>query len=293
MEAGARYFFREVTQSFKRNLLLNLSSISTVMVLTFQLGFFILLIANINNFTSIALDKLQITVFLSPRLSLEKAGKLKHRIMKHPDVEAARYISKEKALRRLKERMKGKIDLKTITRNPLPDSIELELKDPDKIEEVAEEIKKYPGVDGVQYGDKSLTDKLIKLSNRIYTVGIAIISMLLVSAVFLIFNTIKLTVYSRRREIEIMELVGAARWFIRGPFLTEGLIHGLFGSCISIILLNALYSVVVGWVIEDLPFIPILPPGQAILDLSLFLLAVGIIVGSVSSYVAVNRYLKI
>lgn len=290
---GFKFFLRELSQSLKRNILLNIASISTVMVLTFQLGFFMLAIANLDNFTHKAMEKLKITVILSPTLSLEKAGKLKYRILKHPLVSSARYISKEKAFARLKKRLKGKIDLETLSQNPLPDTIELELKNPEKIKELAEEIRKYPGVDGVRYGDKRLIHRLIKLSERIYIIGIFVIGMLLLSSVFLISNTIKLTVFSRRKEIEIMELVGASQWFIRGPFIAEGLIHGVVGSGIAIVLLNILYSVGVNWVVEDLPFLPVLRPAEVLWDLDIFLLGVGILVGVLSSYFSVNKYLKV
>lgn len=288
-----RYFWREVSQSFKRNLMLNFSSIATVMVLIFQLGFFMLMVENINNFTGIVLSKLRITVIMSPGLSLEKYGKIKHRINKIPEVEVARYISKEMAFKRLKEKLKGKVDLTDLAKNPLPDTIEIEMKKPSKIREVAEEVKKYPGVESIRYGDAELIDRLFKLSRGIYIVGIITISMLLISAVFLISNTIRLTVFSRRKEIAIMELVGASHWFIRGPFIVEGLVHGLVGSGIAILLLDRFYANMSGWILENFKFVPILTPEAIMFKVTLVLLGVGILVGVGSSYVSVNKYLKV
>jgi len=293
MGIGARYFLREVAQSFKRNLLLNLSSISTVMVLVFQLGFFIIIILNINNFASMAMNKLQITAILSPDLSITKAGELKQRILRHPEVATARYVSKEQAFEKLKKKMKGKISLNNLSGNPLPNTIEIELKKPEKIKELAEEIGKFPGVEGTRYGDAKLIDKLLRLSYRIYILGVVIIGMLLVSAVFLISNTIRLTVFSRRKEISIMELVGATSWFIRGPFITEGLIHGMVGAGIAVICLNVIYAYGTEWLLEGMPFIPVVPASSISLYLSSGLLAVGIIVGTASSFFSVNKYLKL
>lgn len=293
MGSSARYFLREVAQSFKRNVLLNFSSISTVMVLIFQLGFFILIVANINYLTSIVMGKLQVTAILSPQLSLEKAGQLKARIMKNPKVTSVHYVSKTQAFQRLKSNLSGKVDLNNLTRNPLPDTLVIELSDASSLKEIAEEVGKYPGIDSVRYGDAKLIDKLIRLSGRIYLIGVIIIGMLLISAVFLIANTIRLTVFSRRKEIAIMELVGAAHWFIRGPFIVEGLIHGLMGSGIAILLLNLLYNSGAEWILEDMPFLPVIPPGAISLDVSLSLLVVGILVGGLSSYFSVSKYLKI
>ncbi len=292
MNFTSRYFLREVAQSFKRNILLNLSSVSTVMVLIFQLGFFIFLVGNINYFSEYAMEKLQMTVVLIPDYPLEKAGQLKFRIMKHPDVSIARYMSKEKALESMRERMGG-VGMQDIGKNPLPDTLIVEFKNPEKIREVSEEIKSYPGVSDIRIGKVEVIDQLINLSYRIYLMGVVIIGMLLVSAVFLISNTIRLTVFSRRREIEIMELVGANQWFIRGPFIVEGLIQGLLGAGIAVIILNSVYFYGVQWLNEGLPFMPLLPPGAILFSMSLSLLGAGALVGVAASYFSVNKYLKI
>jgi len=148
-------------------------------------------------------------------------------------------------------------------------------------------------VEGTRYGDAKLIDKLLRLSYRIYILGVVIIGMLLVSAVFLISNTIRLTVFSRRKEISIMELVGATSWFIRGPFITEGLIHGMVGAGIAVICLNVIYAYGTEWLLEGMPFIPVVPASSISLYLSSGLLAVGIIVGTASSFFSVNKYLKL
>ncbi len=293
MGAGFRYFLREVSQSLKRNLMLNFSSISTVMVLIFQLGVFILLFFNLNNLTAEAKGKLQLTAVLTDNLSLERAGQLKQRVMKHPDVEMVRYVSKEMAFDRLRNRLEGRVDISTLEENPLPDTLVVEMKDPSKINDIAQEIKKYPGIEDVRFGDAQVVDMIIRLSRRVYTVGAVILVMLLVSAVFLIANTIRLTVFSRRREIAIMELVGATQWFIRGPFIVEGLLHGVFGAGIAILLVNALYEAGAGWVTANMSFIPVIPPGQVLFQLSLGLLGAGMLVGGLASYFSVNRYLKV
>jgi cell division transport system permease protein len=293
MKANPRYFLREISQNFRRNLMLNIASIVTVMVLIFQLGFFVLVISNINNFSSVALSKLQLTVVLEPDLSMEKIAALKGRILKHPEADMVRFISKAEAFERLKTRMGGRISLDNLSRNPLPDTVEVELVNPEKIDKVAEDFRSHPGVEDIRYGDQGLVLKMINLSHRIYFVGMIVIIMLVISAVFLISNTIRLTVYSRRKEIAIMELVGAHHWFIRGPFIFEGLIHGIMGAGIAIIMLNYVYTAGTRWLVEGMGFIPIIMPEQVLLNLSLLLLGAGILVGTGSSFFSVNKYLKI
>lgn len=296
MGGNLPFFFREVSQSLRRNVMLNIASTATVFVLTVLLGFFMLSIDNINNISLEIMKTLHIRVVLEDDLSMEKAGQLKHRILKLPDVEMVRYISREQGFEQLKKTLKDKVDLRNLTTNPLPNVLDVEVKHPDKIPDVAGEIKKYPGIekkDGVKYGDKKVVDSLIKLSRFLYISGSIVIGVLLLSSIFLISNTIRLTVFSRRKEIAIMELVGAAQWFIRGPFLIEGLLHGIVGSGCAIILLNMFYSWFTQWIFEYMKFIPVRTSVEVLPNVSLILLAVGMVVGSVSSYFSVNKYLKI
>lgn len=287
------YFVREVLQNLKRNLLLNIITISTVLVLIFMLGFFMLFVENVDSMTQQVLKNLQITVELSDQLDLTRAGQLKFRIMKLPGVEAARYISKEEGFKRLQEKLKDKVALENLTRNPLPNIIEVDLEDPDYIFGTAAEIRKYPGVANVKYGDKEIINNVIRLSRVIFGAGIAVIVLLFVSAVFLIGNTIRLAVFSRRKEIAIMELVGAAHWFIRGPFVLEGIIHGFIGSALAVLFLNLTYYWVFIRMSIYLSILPIIPPNELLPLISVQLILAGSAVGCLTSLLAVNRYLKI
>lgn len=287
------FFLREVYQSLRRNVLLNIASVSTVLVLTFILGFFALLIDNIDFMMDEAKKKLVIRVVLSDQLSLKKAGQLKHRIMKHPGVESARYIGKEQGFQQLRKKLGETIEMESVTRNPIPNVIDVEPKDPEHIPQICKDVEKYPGVTKVIPGKKEVVEAVIKLSHFIYNAGVVIIALLLISAIFLIANTIRLTVFSRRKEIAIMELVGASHWFIRGPFIMEGLIHGIAGSGLAVLLLNLLYRWGFQGVQKYLRVLPVLPPSHALLGISLWLLFIGICVGSLASFISVNKYLKV
>ncbi|MFP4498529.1 MAG: permease-like cell division protein FtsX [Vulcanimicrobiota bacterium] len=293
MSANHKYFFREVNQNFKRNVMLHISSIATVMVLIFQLGFFGLITSNLNNFSQSIMEKFNVTVVIVPDYNIEKIGQLKARILKHPNIEIARFIHRDVAYKKLKESLGTSIEMENLTNNPLPHTLELDLKEPRKIKELSEEVSKYPGVEEIRYGNVELVEKLIKLSNRIKIIGMVIIIILGISSVFLIANTIKLTVFSRRKEIAIMELVGASHLFIQGPFIVEGLAHGVLGSTIAIVLLNFIYSGFYSVISKDMPFIPVIPPELIAVKTSMYLLSAGILVSGVSSYISVNKYLKL
>ncbi|MCE1247581.1 MAG: permease-like cell division protein FtsX [Firmicutes bacterium] len=293
MKGNIPFFWRETILSLKRNMLLNIASASTVMVLTFILGFFILIVVNINNITSQAMSTLKVKAILSDQLSLNKVGQLKVRILKIPSVESVVYISREEGLKKLKEKFKGKVDLENVPKTTLPNILEIKVDKPEHMFTVADEIEKYPGIVKANFVEGKLIDNLIRLSRFIYISGIIIIIVLLISAVFLIGNTIRLTVFSRRKEIAIMELVGASRWFIRGPFIIEGLLHGVVGSGIAVLLLNPLYFWCAKGILQQMSFIPIRPPGEVLLELNLLLIGTGILVATMASNIAVNKHLKI
>lgn len=293
MASNLPFFIREVSQSLRRNILINVASTATVLILIFILGFFISFISNVNHIVNFARAELHIKVVLPDSLNLKQVGNLKHRILKDPDVESASFVSREQAFRKLKNQLKNEVDLQAYTRNPLPQTIEVKLKDTARTVEVAERMKKYNGVSEVRYGDIKIIDSFIRLSRFVFFGGLILILFLLVSAIFLIGNTIRLTVHSRRKEIAIMELVGADTWFIRGPFLIEGLIHGILGSGLAILFLNYFYMWAVGWMKNYMRFMPIKPPAEVLPELSIFLLLTGIIIGGLSSYISVNKYLRI
>ena len=153
MKGNIPFFWRETILSLKRNLLLNIASASTVMVLTFILGFFILMVVNINNITNQAMSSLRIKVELSDQLSLSKTGQLKVRILKIPSVESASYVSKEEGFRKLKEKLAGKVELDNLTRNPIPNVIEVKVGKPMDEKWLKAHTTIYHAVVGTAYRD--------------------------------------------------------------------------------------------------------------------------------------------
>lgn len=286
------FFLREVYFNMRRNPLMNAASVSTVMILVMILGIFLLLAMNLNHMAENVLQQLQITARLTPTLKNEQIQELKKKIILIPEVSSAEFISKDEAFRRLQKNLGRSISISDVGVNPLPNYFEVSLKNPGEIELVAGRISKLPGVETIRYG-QDLSRKIISVSRVVYWTGAVFVILLLVSTLFIVSNTIRLTVFARRREIRIMQLVGAANWFIRWPFVIEGILQGLGGALLSVFLINLFYPFLADSVKNAFLFIPILPPELVIPRLTALLLTAGILTGAAGSIISVNKFLHL
>ena len=175
--------------------------------------------------------------------------------------------------------------------NPLPDSFEVPVDDPNFLEPVAQKIAQLANVATVDYGREEAY-KLMKLNHVIRLVGFVILVMLFASTLLIISNTIRLTVFARRKEIDIMQLVGAADWFIRWPFILEGVTQGMIGSALAATLIDISYRIVVPQLHKSISFLPIMAPAQIMPFLNIGLVFLGCAVGALGSLISINRHLK-
>lgn len=178
--------------------------------------------------------------------------------------------------------------------NPFPDSFVVKTKQPQDTAEVAQAIKKIPSITDVNYGEGTV-EKLFVTTRTVRDIGIVFIVGLAFTAMFLIANTIKLTIVARRREIEIMKLVGATNWFIRWPFFVEGLMMGMVGALIPILILGFGYHYLLSLVTNGsvIPFFKLLPLFPLGYQVALLLLAIGAFIGIWGSMVSVRRFLRV
>lgn len=285
------YFIREVYINLRRNVLMSMASISTVLILSLILGFFIIIVVNLNYWSENIVKQLQIVVYLSDGMNDKQIGILKSSLETTPHIDKIRFVSKEEALKNMKERLKNQFEISDIGKNPLPNSFEVIVTEPDKIPKVAAIIKTYPGVDKVRYSEK-IAGKLLIINRAVHCIGIIIVLALFLSTLLIVSNTIQLTVFARRREIAVMQLVGAANWFIRWPFIMEGVLQGFLGALISLLLIKLIYAYFMPRIEAAIPFLTIVPFNSLFSTVSLILLGTGIFVGSVGSLISVNRFLK-
>lgn len=284
-------FLREVLINIRRNPLMSIASVSTVMVLAMILGFFVIVVLNLDSLSQDLAGEMQVKAYMKDDFAREDAGLFHTKVMEIGHVEGAHFVSKETAFKRLKERLGTKITLDDLSRNPLPDAFEIRVDNPRFLEAVAQKVGKIEGVSSVDFG-RDVAKKMMALNQVVRGVGLVILTLLFASTLLIVSNTIRLTVFARRKEIDIMQLVGAADWFIRWPFILEGVLQGLVGAGLAATLVDVSYRLIVPQLHKTVPFLPILGPAEVLPFLNLGLVALGCAVGALGSLISVNRHLK-
>ncbi len=290
------YFFGEALKSILRNGWMSLASIAVVAITLLILGSFMVLNRNVNEFTQHIKEDVQIVLYVEEEATAAVQMELQQKLIAHPEMQEVRFVSKSEAMERLMDRLGDRAHLVEYymdeESNPLRNSYELRTRIPEDIPQVAREIERYPGVDYVDYGS-GVVEPLFQFTGVVRWVGLLFMGGLAVTAVFLISHTIRLTVYIRRKEIMIMKYVGATEWFIRWPFIFEGLILGFVGALIPIFIIQYSYRTAVVWMQENIYFISMLPPEAVMQELVALLIPLGMILGVVGSGISVRRFLKV
>jgi len=287
---------REGVKNLSRNGWMTFASISAVMITLLILGVFLILALNVNHIAQTIEKQVEIRVFLDVLADKPAIDQVEERIRTLPKVDSVTFVSKEEGLKQFKESLGEKAYLfeGLEEENPLPDSFVVKTKLPQDTSEVAARIKELQYVSGVNYGAGTV-EKLFAATSTIRNVGIVFIIGLGFTAMFLIANTIKLTIVARRREIEIMKLVGATNWFIRWPFFVEGLLMGMAGALVPIIMLSIGYSYLLNAMQTNmaLALFKLLPLFPLVNQVALILLCIGAFIGIWGSLVSVRRFLRV
>lgn len=294
---------REGGKSLIRNGWMTFASISSIAISLFILGIFLLLAVNVSHMSDQIESKVEIKVFLDVNVPQENVAKLRSELEGLEGVERVDYVSKDEGLALMRERMgeTGKQYLEGMDgeNNPLNDAFTVTAKEPREVDQVTARIvalnesKNPKPMVKVDYG-KSTVDNLFKITRIVRNVGLGLVACLALTAMFLISNTIKLTIMARDREIRIMKLVGATNGFIRWPFFIEGALLGLIGSIIPAGLLIYGYYELVESSRSGLEtmMMELKSFDDVYLQLSAILLAIGIGIGVWGSLLSVRRYLK-
>lgn len=295
-----RMFIRSIRDAFKsviRNFSLSLASISCISITLIIVAIAILVSLNINNFTKVIKEDVTIVVFVDSEVLEEGIGVIRSKLEQIDNITSIEY----KAKADLRQEMQASsTKLEAIMKdwseeeNPLKDTFEVKVSDIKNIKDTALIIEKIEGVDSVNYGE-TMVNQFLSAFDVIEKATIVAVILLIIVTVFLIVNTIKLTIFSRKREISIMRLVGASNFSIKMPFVIEGMVLGMIGSAIPIIIViygyYALYRHFGGQLFS--PLIQLITPEPFIYIVSLIVLIIGILVGMIGSYRAVRKYLKV
>lgn len=290
----SEYFIKEVYTSFKRNIWMTLASIFTVVLSLFILGFFSIVILNLNKMANTLESQVQISVYLKDDLSQEEIDETKETLSKIEGLQDIKFTTREEAMKNFKERLGDQqflLDALDDT-NPLPDSFSLTVTSPQQVKTIADTAAALDSVESASYS-QDIINHLFNLTHLIRLIGIALIILLTGAAIFIISNTIRLTVFARRKEIAIMKYVGATDWFIRWPFLLEGICLGFIGGGLATIFLYIVYNQVTQKIYEAMAFFPLIPQHPFIDYISLAILVAGIIIGALGSTISLKRFLKV
>lgn len=290
-----KYFFIDAFKSLKRNRTLSIAAMITVLITFFIFGTFILLGLNFNKAIEDVASKLEIRVYLDNDIKLIDQREIELKLNEQEGVKEVIYESKEEAFTNLKEMLKdnqGLLEGYDLTDNPLPSSYIVKLDAPEYAEQIAKSVKDMTGVEDIS-NQQDMIDTISSFVNGVRIAGMILFVVFIGVSIFLITNTTKITVYSRRKEVGIMKYVGATDWFIRWPFIIEGMIIGFVGSLIASILLFMLYKGAYGYIVSNMFLVSLVSPGFVLGTLTWIFLLGGIIIGALGSIVALRKFLDV
>ena len=287
----AEYYLREVGKSLIRNRPMSIASIGTVAVSLFVLGIVFVLVANMTKLCEALESQVQITAYLSDDAKpqeIEKSLKSMNRISK------IEYIDKGEALKILGERLgeQKKILDALGDENPLPSSFSVTVKSAEDVKPIAEKIGKLQGVEEVNFGQEAAAN-LFDLTHLVRLFGLILMLLLTFATIFIISNTIRLTVFARQKEIAIMKYVGATDAFIRIPFVLEGAFLGLAGGAIAAAFLRSFYSSAVAKILSTLAFLPLIEQYPFLNNLTIGIVLSGIAIGVLGSTISLKKFLEV
>lgn len=289
-----KHFAVDALKSIKRNRTISSAAAATVAATLFIFGVFLLLILNVNQAIKDVESQVQVTIFLKNDITSSAQNTLEDKIKNMDNVSDVQFKSKSDALNQLKDQL-GEQNQNLIagydTHNPLPSSYVIKMKKPEMVAGFVESIKDEDGIDQIRDG-QDIVNQIISITRTVKWIGIVIFSILIAVSLFLISNTIKLTVYSRRREIGIMKYIGATDWFIRWPFILEGIVIGVIGAIISIIVLFYAYNAAYAKISIDPMLIQLVSPYYILTNILWAFVLAGIVIGSLGSIMAIRKFLS-
>ena len=296
------YFLKESLTGFTRNLSTALGSIVTIFLSLLIIGVFLVGGLVVENVVSGVENEVSIAAFVADDASQSDIDQVESYIRGLEGVASVGFTTKDQALENFRSTSTTDIIDALDGQNPLPASIDVELSDPQLVEQVADSIRSnvtyqkiygYDTVDdSLKYGQKTV-EKLFTLTNYVRYIGIALIALLIFIAMVFINNTIRLAILARRKEIAIMRLVGASNGFIRGPFLMEGALHAVIGSLLAVGVLELLRNMALPKLQSALPFLSFDVSLNMFLLIYVALVVAGLVIGLLGSALAMRRYLKV
>ena len=295
MALKADYVVRETVSNLWRNLLLTSASMLTVAVSLSLVGAAFLLRQGVDNATVQWRGGIEFSIYMTTDATQDQSDAVRRELERSPDVERVVYVSQEEAYEEFKTLFGDSPDMvENVSPDVLPPSYRVVpgVDDASAIGALGERFEGQPGVKEVVFAQETV-DTILKVAHTLQLSILAVAGVLLLSAALLIFNTIRMAIFARRREIEVMKLVGATNWFIRIPFMLEGLIQGVVGAGASFLVIWGLRSAAQDWVRGVNLFESFIVSSGQVSATGLFVLALGAVIGAVGAGVAVTRFLDV
>lgn len=289
------YFISDAFKSLKRNRTISIASVITVLITFLILGVFSLVVQNANLAINGVEDKIELQVFLNDDVKLIDKREIEVKLREQDGVKEVVHESKEEAYKNFENSMQGSDGILkgySLEKNPFPESYVVKLEDPSYVDSISDAVKDLPGVESIE-NQQDLINTVHTIVKGVRVVGAILFVVLVGVSIFLIMNTTKLTVYSRRREVGIMKFVGATDWFIRWPFIIEGMVIGLLGALLSTVVLFFLYKFMFSWIVSKMLLVNLVQPSVVFTSLLWQFALGGLVVGGFASFAALRKFLKV
>lgn len=291
----SKYFVTESLKSIKRNKTLSLASIATVMATLFIFGVFLVAVLSIDNIVEQMGSNLQASIYLNDDIAANQITDIQNALQSIDGVKNIEFQDKAKAFQNAKDSFgeEGEELVKGLEEsNPFSMAFVVTVNNPEHLSKVVNKVNSMPGIKKIK-DVREIADKIERWTQAIKVVGISMFIVLMIVSIFLIGNTIKIAVFSRRREIGIMKYVGATDWFIRWPFILEGMFIGFIGSILSIIILYYGYRYLVFNRFVGNLFIQLISPTYILVSLAWKFILAGAAIGAAGSILSIRKHLKV
>lgn len=294
MRFNLGFFLREAFKNMRLNLLMSLTAITTTFICLLVLGTALLVSGHVEGLISVVRKDVSVEAFFVQDASQEQIDQVRSNVEGYPEISQVEYISQEEGFERFQEMFEDRPEIyEGLDSDFVQPSLQIQLEDPASAGAVAEKLEGEGAVvEDIEYPQRTV-ERVGEVTDYVVWGLRGATALFLVSSVLLISNTIRISIFARRNEIEVMKLVGASDSFVRTPFLFEGLAQGVIGAVISGIAVIWLNSLFVEWAANELPFVPISGDSVNMPVVVLILLAVGAAIGILGSFLSVRRFLKI
>jgi cell division transport system permease protein len=288
------FFMREAFKNIRLNVLMSITAITTTFICILVLGVGLLASSHVEGVVGSVREDVSVEAYFPPDASQEEIDGIIRKVEGWPEVSSVNYVSEEEALLTFKETFADRPELyENLDPGVLPASLQIQLEDVTEAEQVAQRLEQEVGFsdENLSYPQQTIERLNSVTSYMIWGLYGATI-LFLISSVLLISNAIRLSIFARRKEIEVMKLVGASDSFVRTPFVFEGMVQGLIGAGLAALVVIWLNFLFIDWSRDALPFVPISADAVNTILVLLTLVVVGVMIGVVGSFLSVTRFLR-